>query len=352
MYSLSVLFIKLFSSLENVRGIYIYLLFLDPEWKIFTVCHLKTWELHMFCFVSVLTVEKEKLIGLVSHQISVVTYDEVTPDLRSDFWWSHTRSQEWRNYWLSDSVIKCKTDNFLQSESAKSWPTDPRNFCYENYCILSTITMDRLSISKFQIFHIYGEWTRLMIYQSCQINNFLFAKLLQHLFLIQSIRLVCNESPIFRDNLHYHHHFIHSFQEITQSSSSCVIKFQVQRKIFHKRRLSNIHVGKMKMSRYLEPGKIQTFLQNILSGGETDQVSGDMMDFNRKTSTVFLRSVTRWQLHRFANVKKLHYRSEQNTEWQHVMHHGCVPHVRTLLVNNWKFWVLPEYSLQLTENIK
>ena len=131
-----------------------------------------------------------------------------------------------------------------------------------------------------------------MIYQSCQINNFLFAKLLQHLFLIQSIRLVCNESPIFRDNLHYHHHFIHSFQEITQSSSSCVIKFQVQGKIFHKRRLSNIHVGKMKMSRYLEPGKIQTFLQNILSG-ETDHVTGDMMDFNRKTSTVFLRSVTR-----------------------------------------------------------
>ena len=38
----------------------------------------------MFCFVSVLTVEKEKLIGLVSHQISVVTFDEVTPDLRSD----------------------------------------------------------------------------------------------------------------------------------------------------------------------------------------------------------------------------------------------------------------------------
>ena len=187
-----------------------------------------------------------------SHQIWGVTFDEVTPH--------QTRSKEWRNYWLSDSVIKCKTDNFLQSKSAKSWPTDPRNFCNE--------------ISKFQIFHIYVEWTRLMIYQSCQINNFLFAKLLQHLFLIRSIRLVCNESPIFRDNLHYHHHFIHSFQEITQSSSSCVIKFQVQRKIFHKRRLSNIHVGKMKMSRYLEPGKTPNFLAEYPEWWDGPSVGG------------------------------------------------------------------------------
>ena len=274
---------------------------------------------------------------MTSHQISKMTCDEVTPDLTSDFWWGHTRSHKWL------------LTTFFNQSHRRTDPLTQRSVVMR--IIVSTITMGRLPISKFQIFHIYVEWTRLMIYQSCQINNFLFAKLLQHLFLIRSIRLVCNESPIFRDNLHYHHHFIHSFQEITQSSSSCVIKFQVQRKIFHKRRLSNIHVGKMKMSRYLEPGKIQTFLQNILSG-ETDHVTADMMDFNRKTSTVFLRSVTRWQLHRFANVKKLHYRSEQNTEWQHVMHHGCVPHVRTLLVNNWKFWVLPEYSLQLTENIK
>ena len=105
MYSLSVMFIKLFSSLKNVRGIYIYLLFLDPEWKIFTVCHLKTWELHMFCFVSVLTVEKEREADRTC----------VTPDLRSDLWWGHTRSEEWllmkshhtKPDLRSDAIIGC-----------------------------------------------------------------------------------------------------------------------------------------------------------------------------------------------------------------------------------------------------
>ena len=196
-----------------------------------------------------------------SHQIWGVTFDEVTPDLRSD------------------AIIGCliqslnvKLITFFNQSQRRADPLTQGTFAMR--IIVSTITMDRLSISKFQIFHIYGEWTRLMIYQSCQINNFLFAKLLQHLFLIQSIRLVCNESPIFRDNLHYHHHFIHSFQEITQSSSSCVIKFQVQRKIFHKRRLSNIHVGKMKMSRYLEPGKTPNFLAEYPEWWDGPSVGG------------------------------------------------------------------------------